>query len=142
MASRTKGGDGVALLGVWALRSGSEYRAAELLRRTVGSSREMASDPKTKEYAAARLLIGTWDTIGALVRQGDVPQDKVLATFPICDMWKALVDAIEIIRREKDGAGYAENFEWLYKASQPPKKGKQSKKYSSGDCSGIHLLFG
>jgi hypothetical protein len=136
------GGDAAALLAVWALRSGSEYRAAELLRRNLGSSKEMAVRPQTtKEYASVRLLIGTWDAIGAMVRLGDLPRDKVFETQPICPMWEALVDAVRIIRREKDGAGYAENFEWLFKASLIWMK-KNKRKYRSGSCSGIQLLFG
>lgn len=135
--------DAAALLAVEALRSGSEYRAAELLRRSIGS-KEMASHPQTtKEYAAVRLLIGTWDAIGAMARQGDLPKDKLFETSPVCHMWEALSDAVKIIRRERDGDCYAENFEWLYKASLSwMKKNKKSRKYCSANRSGIQALFG
>jgi hypothetical protein len=145
MATRTKGSAVAgALLAVQALRCGTEYRAAELLRRSVGSSKQMAANPETtKEHAAVRLLIGTWNVIGTMVRQGDLPKEKIFETNPVSDMWEALSDAVGVIRQQPGCGGYAEDFEWLYKASLDwMKKNRKSPRYRSGAGGGVQLLFG
>jgi hypothetical protein len=137
------GASSSALLDVLALRSGTAYREAERLRRRIGSSRDMAMSSMTSdEYAAVRLLIGTWDSIAARVRAGDIPMDPFFESNPVIHMWDALSDAITVIKRRSKGPKYAENFKWLCKKCRAWLKKPKNRKYRTASVQGINAHFG
>jgi hypothetical protein len=129
------------LLEIAALRSSAEYRAAELRRRQQGDSGSMANAPESSaDYAAVRLLIGTWDAIAIRYEGGGFNDDEFFTGLPVGYMWEALKNAIKDIRAKK-GDDYASNFESMYKSYVAWRK-KYDKKYESGADSGVHALFG
>lgn len=104
-----------------ALRSGVEYRAAELLRRKkylgkAGIKKWAKMDEDSADYGALRLMIATWDALGVQVLA--MPASEQIEFFkanPVEYMWHLLKDAIEAIRKVV-GAPYAKNFENLAQA--------------------------
>lgn len=137
------GAGGGALLDVLAIRSGVAYQDAERLRRRVGSSRIMALSPMTSEdYAAARLLIGTWDSIAARVRAGDIPRVPFFQTSPVSHMWDALKDAIKVIRKRSKGPRYARDFQWLHATFAAWLRTPAGRKYRTAAKQGINAHFG
>lgn len=131
------------LLGIERMRSDHHYHAAEMLRRqTDGRAATMAAAPSdSREQAAVRLLISTWELIAVLMR-GVRTKDKIYEVTPICHMYEALEPAIMYFRKE--APDYAVNFEKLnvdYRAWL--KKKKKSATYVSAACGGLlHARFG
>ncbi|KRR18784.1 hypothetical protein [Bradyrhizobium retamae] len=130
------------LLGIQEMRSDSDYHAAEVLRReTDGGAEAMAAAPSdSREHAAVRLLIVTWESIAVLMR-GVRAKDKIYEVTPICHMYEVLEPAIRYFRKETPE--YAANFEKLnvdYRAWL--KKKKKGASYESAACGGMHARFG
>ncbi len=117
------------ILEVVALRSSVAYQAAESVRqKKYGNKAQKKINLKygTSEYAALRLLIGTWDSIGHQVLSlPNAERVPFYQTNPVKYMWKLLEAAILEIRKHV-GNHYARNFENLTKAydawlqTQPP----------------------
>jgi hypothetical protein len=132
-----------ALLDVLAIRSGVAYREAERLRRRIGESKLMALSPmSSEEYAAVRLLIGTWDSIAARVRAGDIPEDSFFQSNPVQHMWEALEGAIRVIAKRSKGKSYAENFRWLRRRFRTWLAKPTSRKYRTAAKMGTNAHFG
>jgi hypothetical protein len=131
------------LLGITILRSDHHYHAAEMLRRqTDGGAATMAgARSDSREYAAVRLLISTWDSIAVLMRRVRT-KDKIYEVTPICHMYEVLEPAIMYFRRETPE--FAAEFEKLnvdYRAWL--RKKKKSATYVSAACGGLlHARFG
>lgn len=135
--------DQAALLAITALRSGTQYQAAEIIRRNL-TAKAMASQPKTTaEYAAMRLLIGTWDAIAGVARESNKEfRDRLFEKTPVCHMWEALEDGVKAIRADL-GKEYAADFEWLYKQNgRWISTNKKSRAYCSAASNGLHAFFG
>jgi hypothetical protein len=99
------------------LRSGTEYRSAYLLirRRRPDVAR---LDKESDEYAAIRLLIGTWEQIAIFAQNFNEKQRKKwFRCQPVSLMWEFLKDAVEVIRNST-GENYAANFEALHRQYQ------------------------
>lgn len=157
MAERTTGkakhDHSAALLALHQLRASPEYRAAELIRRGT-TAKAMVKKKTSKEYAAAILLIATWNTIGAAVRQvvesssatGDAFLDSYLdAIFenvPVCHMYQGLNAALDQIADDW-GEDFAPDFQWLYNEYLKwlERNGKDEK-YRARHCKGIRAMFG
>jgi len=143
--SPKSGNSNGSLLEIAALRSNTKYQAAEQLRRKTGDAKLMARASETSdEYAAVRLLIGTWETIAMRYEAGGFTDDEFFRGLPIGYMWNALKDAIGIVRAamgEKAGKEYARSFQGLSNTYDAWRK-KSDKQYDSGADSGIHALFG
>jgi hypothetical protein len=100
-----------------ALRSGTEYRKAYLLLRRRGSAITKL-DKESDEYAAIRLLIGTWEQIAIFTQTFNEKQrHKWFRCQPVSLMWEFLKTGIEEIRKSA-GKKYAENFERLHDQHQ------------------------
>ena len=138
-----QGEGGNALLGVIALRSGVEYREAERLRRRIGDSGKMAEYPiSSDEYAAVRLLIGTWDSIATRVRAGDIPEGAFFESNPVQHMWDALKDGVTVIRNRSKGPRYARDFQWLVTRLRAWLKKPGNRKFRTASVEGINAHFG
>jgi hypothetical protein len=137
-----QGGSG-ALLEIMELRSGSAYRAAELLRQRIGVT-TMAASPRTSdEYAAVRLLIGIWDTIAHVVRSGDIDKYKLFETNPVLLMWNDLEHAVRTIRRSGVvSADYARDFERLAGDYRRWIRTPAGRRFRSSAAQAIHANFG
>ncbi|MBR1273877.1 hypothetical protein [Bradyrhizobium sp. AUGA SZCCT0283] len=129
------------LLGIERMRSDSNYYAAEVMRRDVGTEALVAPGSTKEGRAAAQLLIVTWESIAILIR-GIRTKDKIYEATPICHMYKELEPAIKHFRKEVPE--FAAEFEklnadylaWL-------KKKKKSGDYVSRACGGLlHARFG
>lgn len=99
------------------LRSGSEYRKAYLLirRRRPDITR---LDKESEEFAAIRLLVGTWDQIAVFVQGfSEQQRHKLFRCQPVSLMWEFLRAAILEIRKSV-GERYAYNFEGLHEQHQ------------------------
>jgi hypothetical protein len=140
------GGYGATLLAIEAMRSGAAYQQAEMLRRSLGENgaEQMASKgPASKEYAAVRLLIGTWEAIAAMVQADPDSQTRFFETQPVFHMWDALKDGVKRIQKDLNCPHFAKNFESLacdYDAWCD--RSKKSKAYRTQACNGITARFG
>jgi hypothetical protein len=153
--SDSKVNHSAALLAIHMMRMNAAYREAELVRRSKGA-KAMAAKKGSKDYAAIALLIGSWNAIGAAVRQAvpggstsptgdaflDAYLNAIFETVPVCHMYSALKDAVEKI--EKDwGEEFAPDFEWLYQEYLKwLERNKKSKGYKTAHCNGIRAFFG
>jgi hypothetical protein len=136
-------GQGQVLLEVVALRNGTEYQEAERLRRRIGSSKAMAESLTTSdEYAAVRLLIGTWDSIAKRVRAGDIQEGPFFESNPVQHMWDALQGGIVVIRKRSKGPRYAEDFQWLVRKLRGWLKKPANRKFRTASVEGINAHFG
>ena len=129
------------LLGIERMRSNSNYYAAEVMRRDLGTEALVAPGSAKEGNAAAQLLCVTWEAIAILIR-GVRTKDKIFEGTPICHMYKALEPAIKHFRKEVPE--FAAEFEKLndeYNAWL--KKKKKSGDYVSAACGGLlHARFG
>jgi hypothetical protein len=84
------------------LRSNPAYREAELMRRQLGpdGAEKMAKSPQdSPEYAAIRLLIGTWNRIAIFVEGFSQKQlRRFFRCHPVALTWKVLKPGVEVIR--------------------------------------------
>ena len=96
----------------------------------------------SEEYAAVRLLIGTWDSIATRVLAGDIPMIPFFQSNPVSHMWDALKDGIYEIRERSKGPTYATDFEALFNAFDDWLKTKDGKKYKTAAAQGINAHFG
>jgi hypothetical protein len=111
-----------------ALRSGTEYRKAYLLLRRRGPA-IATLDKESDEYAAMRLLIGSWEQIAIFVQTFTASQrNKWFRCQPVSLMWEFLKTEIEEIRKSA-GKKYAENFEILHDQHQAWIKTPDGKDY-------------
>jgi len=133
------------VLEVIALRSGPAYQAAEALRRKkfggAKGAKQISAKPGSAEYAALRLLIGTWDAIAhQILALPDRERVPFYETNPIGYMWKLLEPAIIQIRKEV-GKQYAKRFEDLYKA-YAAWLAQQPADYQTAADNGLSAQFG
>jgi hypothetical protein len=120
------------------LRSNTEYRNAFRLMQGNRPEKMAAADKKSDEYAAIRILIGTWEAIAILASGFNAAQRKrFFKSHPVSLMWQSLEPAIKVIR-SSEGAAFAQEFEALYK-QYPQATGKPGTKaaYASGAPQGI-----
>jgi hypothetical protein len=134
-----------SVLQVVALRSGDKYQAAEALRQKKfnGSkaAKKISLKQGTPEYAALRLLIGTWDAIGHQVLALQ-PNERIpfYETNPVGYMWKLLEPAVIEIRKHV-GNHYARNFQNLAKAYNDW-LAQQPQDYQTAASNGLTAQFG
>ena len=105
--------------------------------------------PGSAEYAAVRLLIGTWETMAHRVRTNDPLKVPFYQISPVGYMWINLSPGIVVIRKEiakttrKKAAAllYAREFE-LLKNSYRIWLNNQLPMYQTAALNGINALFG
>lgn len=133
------------LFDILLLRSSPEYHAAEVLRRQIGADVMASSGPNTAEYAAVRLLVGTWETIAVRVRGDEALKVPFYETNPVGHMWDALAPGIKIIRAKSfKGRGavyYASQFGSLNRAYRRWLSTKPAD-YRTAALQGINAQFG
>ncbi|MEW5863492.1 MAG: hypothetical protein AB1773_07865 [Pseudomonadota bacterium] len=144
----------IALLQILQLRNSPAYHAAEVMRREIGET-AMANSPAGSEaFANIHLLIGTWETIAALVRANPELREPFYKVNPVGHMWQALAPAIEIVRgrtvtvmkgkrriTRKLGRLYARQFQLLDDEYTAWLSGKPAD-YQTAALGGIQALFG
>lgn len=134
------------VLEVVALRNSAAYQAAEALRqKKYGGSKGakvMKANQGSAEYAALRLLIGTWDSIAhQILGLAEGPaRVEFYETNPIGYMWKLLEPAILELRKQL-GNHYAKNFEDLAAAYDTWLR-NQPQAYQTGADNGMIAQFG
>jgi hypothetical protein len=97
------------------LRMSDTYRAAEALRRNSAPADMATASQNSPEYAAIRLLIGTWERIAMFVEEFTEPQRRrFFRCHPVLLVWQSLLPAVDILRQSGDvGPRFASEFEWL-----------------------------
>jgi hypothetical protein len=128
------------LLALETLRNNPEYHAAEVLRRSTpgGSAKMVLEKESSRAYGAILLLISTWEAIAVMVSSVK-RTDRIFEITPVCNMYLALEDAIQALR--KTIPGFAANFIALKAAYDAWLKNKDGE-YKSAACNGLHAKFG
>jgi hypothetical protein len=110
------------------LRAGTEYQKAFRSVRRSRPDHIARADKNSEEYAALRLLIGTWEGIAIIVNDLSGAQRKrFFRCHPVLLLWRLVQPAAEVIREETDEA-FAKQFEELamsYLAWTETKDGQQ-----------------
>jgi hypothetical protein len=101
------------LAAIEAMRSAVAYREAEGLRRERSALALAKADPGSKERAAAGMLISTWMSIGTLMK-GVKTKGPFFKILPICQMYKALREAVEFLRKTTSDETFAQELFELY----------------------------
>jgi hypothetical protein len=122
------------------LRSGSQYRNAYLLLRRnkpdIGKLKK-----ESDEFAAIRLLVGTWEQIGIYVQTFDEAQrHRWFRCQPVSLMWQFLDEPIQEIRKSV-GPKYAQNFEELFKQHQKWTQSEDGRDYRTAEQQAICARF-
>jgi hypothetical protein len=99
------------------LRLNAPYHNAEQLRRKVGAVYMAGADQSSAEYAAIRLLIGTWERIAMFSRPFNKKQLSIFfECTPVTLVWTLLQPAIQVIRQSGAvGPRYGQALEELEK---------------------------
>jgi hypothetical protein len=127
------------ILKITELCSSTEYRAAMRLSRRERAETLAQRDQNSDEYAAIRLLIGTWDRIATISDEFSHEQyERFFRMHPVSLIFQTFQRAIQIIR-EQTNERFAEDFEALHKRYQKWLRGQLQ--YTSIDDEGIHGLF-
>jgi len=130
-----------AVLGqILALRQGSEYQAAERVRRQIGAQTMALYPDSSTENGQIRLMINTWETIAGLASTVGLPWDGFYKQNPVGFMWTELQPAVKEIRKQSSSL-YASAFQRLNNSYQTWLK-RQPRKYQSGAKQGINASFG
>jgi hypothetical protein len=83
--------------------SSTEYRNAFRLSRREGVEKLATAQRPSDEYAAIRLLIGTWERIAMACKEFSENQRRQFFRYhPIALLWQRLEPAILLIRRTTD----------------------------------------
>jgi hypothetical protein len=128
------------ILHITELCSSTEYRNAMRLSRRERAGTLARASENSDEYAAIRLLIGTWDRIAMI---SDAFNEKQYEHFfrmhPVSLIYQTFEEAIKHIREDKRNDRYAADLEglnWKYQ-----KWFRDSRQYTSIGDEGIHGLF-
>jgi hypothetical protein len=128
------------------LRSGTEYqRAFRLVRRSGKSADDMAklarADKNSDEYAALRLLIGTWEGIAISFKNFSKAQlHGAFRCHPVSLLWNLLEPAIAEIRKDL-GGGFAKEFEGLHRLYDSWTKAADGKEFRTAQQQAICARF-
>jgi hypothetical protein len=124
------------------LRSATEYQLAVRMARQNGPDNMASADPNSEQYAAIRLLIGTWIRIGLIVAEIDPTQkSRIFKCNPVRLMWDFLNDAVDIIRASL-GPGFAVEFEQLSAEYDTWAASGDGMLYTTTQLPAMHALFG
>lgn len=135
------------------LRLHASYREAEARRRELGpkGAAIMASEPQTSpDYAALRLLVGTWNKIAIFVeRFSDKQLKEFFRCHPIGQTWRVLEPGIDVIRDIKrvvpepvDPQNYARELEALAKEYDEWTKSPEGSDYRTIEQQAVCADFG
>jgi hypothetical protein len=141
------------LIEVHELRLKPQYQAGIALLMSGSESptekaNQMARSKTPQDYAAVRIMIGTWENIATHV-QGFGPEQKqqLFKCNPILLMWKILEKAVGTIRQEgadpfihKSTPNFAERFERL--AAEYDQWRRTSAEYTTEESLAIRAMFG
>ena len=98
-------------------------------------------DKNSDEYAALRLLIGTWEGIAiAFKNYSKAQQYGAFRCHPVSLMWNLLEPAIEEIRKTLGGK-YASEFEGLHKLYESWTKTTDGKDFRTAQQQAICAKF-
>jgi hypothetical protein len=121
--------------------SGTEYRKAFQLMRRQGAERLARTDKSSDEYAAIRLVIGTWDRIATVANDFSAKQrQQFYRHHPIGLMWSRLETAINLIRDDID-PGFAVEFDDLHTKYDKWTKTKAGERYRTAQQQAINACF-
>jgi hypothetical protein len=123
------------------LCSSTEYRKAFQLARRNGPERLANANKDSEEYAAIRLLIGTWDRIAMFSQAFNAKQrQQFFRSHPVSLVWKCLEPAITAIRSSTD-KGFAKSFEDLHNQYQKWIASKAGSEFRTAQQQAIIGLF-
>jgi hypothetical protein len=124
------------------LRSGVEYQKAfRLLRRNRPDDMANA-DKKSDEYAAIRLLVGTWDRIAQIVGRLSPPEQvQIFVCHPFGLMWRSLEPAIEVLRKNIDPS-FAADFEAVHRQYYDWTRTEGGHNFNTLSRQAVHACFG
>jgi hypothetical protein len=123
------------------LCSSTEYRKAFQMARRKRPEAMAKADKDSEEYAAVRLLIGTWDRIALWDDAFSAKQrQQFFAHHPISLVWKCLEPATYVIRNDTDKR-FAADFENLHKKYEKWTHTKDGQEFKSPTVQAIHALF-
>jgi hypothetical protein len=109
-----------------------------LLSRRQRPEKLAKADQNSDEYAAIRLLIGTWDRIAMFGKDFSAKQrQQFFRWHPVSLVWKCFEPAIKLIRSDTNER-FAKDFEEFHKLYE---KWLATQRYTSADDEGIHALF-
>jgi hypothetical protein len=97
------------------LRVSAPYQAAEALRRASSAEAMARMEENSREHAAIRLLIGTWERIAMFVEDlNEAQRRRFFKCHPVSMVWLALKPAVYAIRQSGHvGPRFATDFEKL-----------------------------
>lgn len=125
------------------LRISVPYQTADALRRA-SSAEAMARTAQTSnEYAAVRLLIGTWDRIAMFVQGFNERQRRrFFRCHPVLMVWLALAPAVQVIRQSGQvGPRFAIEFENLAEQYRKWTETKDGQEYRTQAQQAVCALF-
>jgi hypothetical protein len=123
------------------LTSSTEYRQAMLLSRRRGPENLANADKNSEEYAAVRLLIGTWNEIATFCGGFSAKQrSQFFRSHPVSLAWQYLEPATLIIRQDIDEV-FAMEFESLHKQYQKWIESRGGRRYTTGQLQAINAKF-
>lgn len=123
------------------LRSSTEYRKAYLLVRPLTATQRGSADKNSAEYAAIRLLIGTWESIAIFTKEFNATQRYgFFRCHPVLLMWQFLEPSIAEGRKSFD-AKFAMEFENLRKEYEAWIKTEDGKGFSTAQQQAICARF-
>lgn len=123
------------------LCSSTEYRKSFQLSRRQGPEELAQADKDSEEYAAIRLLIGTWDRIAIFGEGFSAKQrQQFFRSHPVSLVWKCFEPAIQVIRRDTDER-FAKPFENLNNQYEKWTTSKDGREFSTAQRQAIVALF-
>ena len=123
------------------LCSNTEYREAFHMSRRKGPEEMAKADKNSDEYAAIRLLIGTWDRISIFGKDFNPKQrQQFFRHHPVSLVWKRLEPATKVIRYDTDEK-FAREFEGLHKQYQKWTESKDGEEFRTTQQQAIGGLF-
>lgn len=121
--------------------SGTEYRKAFQLVRRQGAEALARADKSSDDYAAIRLVVGTWDRIATVASDFSAKQlQQFYRHHPIGLMWSRLEPAINLIRDDID-EGFAAEFDDLHTKYDKWTKTKAGRRYSTAQQQAVNACF-
>jgi hypothetical protein len=123
------------------LRAGTEYQKAFRLVRRNRPEQMARADKNSEEYAAIRLLIGTWEGIAIIGNGFSAAQRKrFFRCHPVLLLWRLLEPAAKVIRSETDKR-FAKEFEDLAMSYRVWTESKDGQEFRTAEQQAICARF-
>jgi hypothetical protein len=122
--------------------TGTEYRNAFRLSQREGVEKLATAQRPSDEYAAIRLLIGTWERIAMACKDfNETQRQQFFRHHPIALYWRRLEPATSHIRRATH-EGFAVEFEALRNQYDEWTRGEDGREFRTFERQAISACFG